>query len=236
MKFGRLLRKKSEFENKIKEVVGYIPYDLFLFELAVTHRSILGNDELNKGDNERLEFLGDAILSAVVSEYLYLNFSQMDEGDLSQLRSKVVSRQNLNLVAEKLGLSEIIRAKVNQRAMKNSVAGNTLEALIGAVFMDGGQKRAKKFVRRLITDFMNIEELQKTESNFKSKVIEYGQQHKKKIQFNCEESGGKSKTFKVFLSVDGEVVHEASSSSKKKAEQIVSQKFILGLNLGNGKA
>lgn len=231
----KFLRQKDEFDKKIKSIVGHYPNDAFFYSLAFTHKSKVSAHELdNNESNERLEFLGDAILSAIISEYLYLNHKEMDEGDLSKQRSKIVSRKSLNSLGAAMNLQDLLVANVNNTALNNSVLGNTLEALIGACYLDHGYEKCKQFVIKGIIDkHLDMEEVIRTEANHKSRILEWGQKNKKKITFKItsELGTGTNKKFSVALLVDNEIKEEATESSKKKAEQKASQLFNTKINL-----
>jgi len=220
-------RPKDDFDKKIKSIVGYYPNDAFFYELAFTHKSRVNSSKRGtKESNERLEYLGDAILSAVISDYLYTNYREMNEGELSKLRSKVVSRRSLNDLGAALDLQKLLIANVNSTALTNSVLGNTLEALIGACYLDQGFRRCKNFILNgLVGKHLNMDEVIKMEVNYKSRILEWGQREKKTIDFKtiAETGSGINKKFTVALFVDGELKTESAASSKKRAEQQASE-------------
>ncbi|MFT6715692.1 MAG: ribonuclease-3 [Saprospiraceae bacterium] len=227
-------RSKNDFDKKIKSIVGYYPHDAFFYELAFTHKSRV-NSRIsdNKESNERLEYLGDAMLSAAVSDYLYKNYKEMDEGELSKLRSKIVSRKSLNGLGANMKLQHLLVANVNATAMKNSVLGNTLEALIGACYLDHGFIRCKKFILDgIIRKHLNMDEVIRMEVNYKSRILEWGQKNKKTISFEttAEIGVGTKKKFSIALLVDGEIKTEGTDSSKKGAEQKASKIFSTHIN------
>jgi ribonuclease-3 len=227
-------RPKDDFDKKVKSIVGVYPFNAFFYELAFTHKSKVNSGKTNfKESNERLEFLGDAILSAVVSEYLYENYQEMKEGDLSKLRSKIVSRSSLNRLGEAMKLQQLIVANVNETAMKNSVLGNTLEALIGACYLDQGFDCCKIFILQgIVAKHLNMDNIIRQEVNYKSLILEWGQREKKNIIFKTtsEIGTGPKKKFSVALLVDGQIKSEATNSSKKRAEQEASKDFSSQLN------
>jgi ribonuclease-3 len=220
-------RPKDDFDKKIKSIVGYYPNNAFFYELAFTHKSRVNSQKKdNKESNERLEYLGDAILSAVISEYLYINYREMNEGELSKLRSKIVSRKSLNDLGAALELQKLLVANVNTTALNNSVLGNTLEALIGACYLDQGFLRCKNFIiRGLVGKHLNMTKVINMEVNYKSRILEWGQKEKKIIDFKtiAETGSGISKKFTVALLVDGELKAKSVASSKKRAEQQASK-------------
>lgn len=231
--FTNLFRTYSEQEKKLiaamKPMVGTKPLNINLYVLAISHSSIAKKNAGGlKDSNERLEFLGDAILGSVVAEHLFKIFPFKDEGFLTETRSKIVNRESLNLLAKKIGVQTIISFEnnPNSRAHK-SILGNTLEALVGAVYLDRGYKYCKKFIiRKLLIPHFDLEELAGTDSNFKSKIIEWAQKEGKDLSFEIENvvTKGNYKEFTAHVVVDGEVVGEGHGSSKKRAEQAAALK------------
>ncbi|HLO60551.1 MAG TPA: ribonuclease III [Bacteroidales bacterium] len=218
-----LFPPEKSFVRQLKRILGFRPRNLKLYQLAFVHKSashIVFNDA--KLNNERLEFLGDAILDALVGEYLFRRFPDKEEGFLTQTRSKLVNRDNLNHLAIKLGISEMIISKLSRDNHK-SVYGDTLEALIGALYLDKGYVKTKEIVlERIIQSDININRLLSTETDFKSRVIEWGQKNKKAISFTSfeeTEEQSNSPLFITHLFVVDDVVGRGSGSSKKEAEQ-----------------
>ena len=196
--------------------------------MALRHKSVAS--EINKGikdSNERLEFLGDSIINAVITEYLFKKFPFKEEGFLTQFRSKIVSRENLNKLSEKLGIVKFLNFhKESTNSYHNSLGGNAFEALIGAVFLDKGYLGTKKIiVNRILKYHIDLEELETKEVNFKSRLIEWVQKEKKNIDFILNEEKGNSnkKNFYINVVIDGEIKGKGASYSKKKAEQIASE-------------
>jgi len=180
-----------------------------------------------RNSNERLEYLGDSVLNTVIAELLFNRFPYKNEGFLTEMRSKIVSRESLNELAIKIGLNNIV--EFDKRAIgfntKNSIFGNALEAFIGAVFLDRGFYTAKKFIRQKLITHIDIDKLQNTETNFKGRLIEWAQKNNKVIEFESEENTNqRQKIFKIRILIDRVVMSEAEHISKKKAEQIASQK------------
>jgi ribonuclease III len=222
-------RPKGDFDNKIKSIVGFYPNNAFFYELAFTHKSRVNSQKNgSKESNERLEFLGDAILSAVISDYLYEKYKEMDEGELSKLRSKIVSRKSLNSLGAAMKLQNLLVANVNATAMQNSVLGNTLEALIGACYLDLGFELCEKFILEgIVNKHLDLNKVIQMEVNYKSRILEWGQKQKVTITFKTisELGTGTKKKFSIALLVNGEIKAEATDSSKKKAEQKASEIF-----------
>lgn len=209
------------FLKLIKRIIGFVPVNCSQYQLALVHKSV--SFSLFKDvtiNNERLEYLGDAILGSVVAEYLYNKYPDKDEGFLTQLRSKIVNRENLNHISIKLGIPNIIKSKLSCDNHK-SIYGDALEALVGALFLDKGYRKTRKIVlERIIYNHININKLQETENDFKSRIIEWGQKNKKEISFaNFEELNDNTTLFVSHLIVVDEVYGRGLGSSKKEAEQ-----------------
>jgi ribonuclease-3 len=187
-----------------------------------------------RDSNERLEYLGDSVLNTVIAEMLFARFPYKDEGFMTEMRSKIVSRESLNDLAQKIGLNEIVvfdRRAVGQN-LKGSIFGNALEAFIGAVFLDRGFYGARSFIKHKLLTHIDVDKLEFTEKNFKGKLIEWTQKNNRTIDFESdEEISRKQKIYKVRVKVDGEEYGAAEHLSKKKAEQLASEKACEKLNL-----
>jgi ribonuclease-3 len=214
---------KSNIYNQFRRITGFLPGNLDLYELSITHKSACIN--LPDGtfiNNERLEYLGDAILDAIIADYLYLQFPERGEGFMTQLRSKIVKRKELNRLSYHLGLSPLIITNSRQHQEKVNILGNALEALIGAIYLDKGYYRTKKFVITKILDkYLDLERLARKESDFKSRIIEWAQKNKKEISFvNQESTNGNNDTYFISRVVmNDEELGSGTGHSKKDAEQ-----------------
>lgn len=206
--------------------------------MAFRHRSVaveLKNG--TKNSNERLEFLGDAILGSVVAELLFKMYPYKDEGFLTEMRSKIVSRSNLNQLAKRLGLDELIEFDTRILSYSNkqgSLLGDTFEAMIGAVYMDKDYDFTRNFLlTRIIKPHVDIHTLELTETNFKSKLIEWCQRHSKDISFEIipNAEGENSKLFTVQVTVDGEMCGLGRDYNKKNAEKLAAEKSCEFLNI-----
>jgi len=220
----RLFVKKSKLYYFVRQITGFSPKNIELYELAFVHRSV--SVYHGKGfsvNNERLEFLGDSILDAIIADYLFEKFPNENEGFLTNLRSRFVNRQSLNELAVTIGLDKHIKAHVDKTGLSPSVIGNALEAFIGAVFIDLGFNCTRKFiVNRLIKPYIDLEKLCETDTNFKGRVISWAQKHKYEIEFNCTEETLSTKSgrfFVVKLIVNGKEIGFGQAESKKEAEQ-----------------
>lgn len=234
---NNILRKNSyffhpekKFKKQLKQVLGYRPKNYRLYQLALIHKSASKRFSKKRNiHNERLEFLGDAVLDSIVAEHLYKNFPFKDEGFLTQLRSKIVNRETLRRIAEKMGIGDLIIADISKDNHKG-LYGDTLEAIIGAIFLDKGYSKVRKFILKRILDFhINLSKLSKTEMDFKSRIIEWGQKNKKDVNFTCQEQLNGNENSPVFIShllVFDDIVGMGIGKSKKEAEQNAARQAI----------
>ncbi|MCX6280599.1 MAG: ribonuclease III [Bacteroidetes bacterium] len=234
MKFGTL--KSVRFVNHsdkhlrhaIKNIFGFRPGNIFLYRLAFTHKSASQETIKNlRVNNERLEFLGDAILDAVAADFLFRTFPAKDEGFLTEMRSKLVSRAQLNRLSQKMGIDNLILLENSSSGVFRSFKGDAFEALIGAIYLDKGFIFTRKIIlKRIIGHYIDMDELVNQEVNFKSKVIEWAQKEKKLAGYNVvEEIGsGYKKQYVVELVVDGQALARGQDYSIKGAEQDASGK------------
>lgn len=205
-------------------MVGSKPFNLSLYKLAIKHVSV-AEETINgfKISNERLEYLGDAVLGAVVAEFLFLKFPYRDEGFLTETRSRMVNREALNQIAIKIGLAKVVNNEYKGKNLSShkSIYGDTLEAIVGAVYLDRGYKFCKKFILKCIIIHFDVDDIISTTSNFKSKIIEWSQKENKEVDFKTISVTGNQrfKEFQVQLIVGGEPISEGKGPTKKKAEQ-----------------
>jgi ribonuclease III len=227
---------EKKFHESLKNILGFYPVNIALYKLAFRHSSAA--QEIKKGvkdSNERLEFLGDSIIGSVVAEYLFKKFPYKDEGFLTKMRSKMVSRAKHNQVAIKLGLNNFIESSNDRyRSQPSSINGDAYEALIGAIYLDKGYKYAQEFiVNRIINVHIDMEEIETKEIDFKSKFIEWVQKEKKEYRFEVLQEAGTAtdKQFVIQLFVENEVVGTAQHISKKRAEQMTAEQACATLNI-----
>ncbi|MGZ3752491.1 MAG: ribonuclease III [Mucilaginibacter sp.] len=224
------LSPNRKYVKSLKNLLGFVPGNLSLYRLAFRHKSVAQNVKKGvKNSNERLEFLGDAVLGSVVAEVLFKLYPYEDEGFLTELRSKIVNRVNLNQLARKLGFEQLIQYdnRMVNSARQGSLLGDAFEALIGAIYLDKGYDFTRNFlVNHIIKSHIDIHRLEQTETNFKSKLIEWCQRHGKDITFELIENGdGESnKLFTVQASIDGEVMGQGKEFNKKNAEKLAAEK------------
>ena len=231
------LSPHKKYVRILKNLLGFVPGNLSLYRMAFRHKSVATNVKKGvKNSNERLEFLGDAVLGSVVAEVLFKLYPYEDEGFLTELRSKIVSRVNLNQLARKLGFDQLIEYdnRVMGQARQGSLYGDALEALVGAVYLDRGYEFTKSFlINNIIKSHIDIHTLEQTETNFKSKLIEWCQRHGKDISFDLVENaeGESTKLFTVTASVDGEVMGLGKEFNKKTAEKLAAEKACEALTI-----
>jgi ribonuclease-3 len=224
--FNNVFKRKTEFALKLERILGFPPKQTQVYRQAFTHKSVIKDSNKKAFEsNERLEFLGDAILDSIISNYLFKKFPFKDEGYLTQLRSRLVSRDTLNSLGAKIGLNELIEAKIDNES--KTIYGDALEALIGAVFLDKDYVFAEQFVvQKLIQTHINLNEVISTESDFKSRVLEWAQKNKIPLKFNITEQENESnKLFTAELLVNNTSKGIGTAYSKKKAEQLASEEF-----------
>lgn len=205
-------------------MLGVKPRKTILYKQALSHRSVKEHAAEN---NERLEYLGDAILGAVVADYLFKKYPYKDEGFLTEMRSKMVNRQQLNDIALKLGLQKLTFFNKDDSGLRNSqIFGNTLEALIGAVYIDKGYLKTKDWVLQyIIVPHLSVDELEQVEINMKNKLIGWANKNNKTIQFETvnETIDRKRRIFTIAVLVDGKTIAEAKGFSKKDASQLAAK-------------
>lgn len=209
--------------SAIKNIAGISPSNLALYRLATVHSSIAKETGTGfKESNERLEYLGDAILGAAVADYLFKKFPYKSEGFLTEIRSRIVNRESLNLLARKIGIGNIVQYDQKNAHLQQVILGNTLEAIVGAIYLDKGYLRTKKFViDKLIGPNYDLEELVNSNSNFKSKIIEWAQREGKEVRFEIlnVKKAKNHKEFTAQVIVNTEPLGTGYGNSKKKAEQ-----------------
>jgi ribonuclease III len=213
---------KKSLRKTLRNLLGLNPKNLALYQLSLTHRS--ASIKLPNGvrmSNERLEFLGDAVLGAAVGALLFKKFPYEDEGFLTQARSKIVSRKNLNQLSRKLGLPDLLIKNTSTKQI-SSIPGDALEAIIGAMFLDQGFPRTERFINQhLIGTHLNLEELLESDDNYKSRLIEYCQKEKIDFKFEMEKEDDENvrSRFTVSVVIGSKSVGRGKGQSKKSAEQ-----------------
>nr|NQU92137.1 ribonuclease III [Bacteroidota bacterium] len=224
----------KKFVLAIKNIFGFCPRNVSLYKLAFLHRSVAWEQNGHKVSNERLEYLGDAVLSSIVADYLFKKFPFKEEGFLTEMRSKLVSREQLNKLSRKLGLDNFIKSNQDSKSFYRSMQGDAFEAFIGAVYLDRGYNFTRRLViNRIINVHFDIDELVKMEINFKSKLIEWTQKERKDIEFNViDEVGvGCTKQYVVEIRINSTSLATGQDFSIKGAEKIAAEKAYTGLNV-----
>jgi ribonuclease-3 len=216
------------FFNSIQEILGFAPKEIEHYKKAFTHRSSNRLDEKGNAINyERLEFLGDAMLSSVIAAYLFSKAPAGDEGYLTKMRSKIVSREHLNELGKDLNLVRFIESKVPLQNFGENIHGNIFESLVGAIYLDRGYLYCEKFIKkRVIVPYVDIAKLEGKVISYKSLLIEWCQKEKKQFHYDIFEDNGidGQRLFGVKLSIDDKVISKARATSKKKAEEKASQR------------
>jgi ribonuclease-3 len=216
------------FFNSLQKILGFQPVNLENYKKAFTHRSSNRLDEKGNPMNyERLEFLGDAMLSSVIAAYLFTKVPAGDEGYLTKMRSKIVSRDHLNELGKDLNLIHYIESKVPLQHFGENIHGNIFESLVGAIYLDRGYIYCEKFIQsRVITPYVDIARLEGKVISYKSLVIEWCQKEKKIFNYDIFEDNAidGQRLFGVKLSIDDKVIAKARATSKKKAEEKASQR------------
>jgi len=214
----------NSFKKQLRNVLGFTPGKAVLYKTALTHRSVKdGADE----NNERLEYLGDAILSAIIADFLFKKYPYKEEGFLTEMRSKMVNRNQLNEIAIKMGLKKISNFNKFDSSLKMSqIFGNTLEAIVGAIYLDKGFEKTRQWVmERVIQLYLFMDDLENLEINHKNKLYGWANKNGKNLEFETldERIEGGRRLFTVGAVVDGELLSQGKAYNKKDASQIAAQ-------------
>lgn len=230
-----ILSEDKELYSSIKNIFGFYPGNIFLYKLAFRHKSLakeLSNG--NKISNERLEYLGDAILSAVVADYLFKMFPVKGEGFLTEMRSRIVSRASLNKLSQKLGLDKLVQVSSEGNNIYKSMSGDAFEALMGAIYLDKGYQFVRRvIIEKVIQQHFDLEELENTDTNYKSRLIEWAQREKHSIEFVLisEVGHGYTKQYVVETQIDKQSYGKGRDYSIKGAEQNAAMKTLIELDI-----
>jgi ribonuclease-3 len=220
-----LFSPDNQLSAQLEHLLGFTPKHLPYFQLALMHRSRV--DELSR-NNERLEFLGDAMLGAIVGEYLFKKYPTQPEGYLTELRSRIVRRETLNNVAMRMGLNKLVQYNQQDKGLDRShIFGNAFEALIGAIYLDQGYARTRTFiVRQFLHAYIDIDMMASTDTNYKNQLLNWAQRNHRAIAFeNVEEKReGSRKAFTIGIVLDGELVCTGTGFNKKLAGQVAAKK------------
>jgi ribonuclease-3 len=223
-----LFSKEKLLYTAIRNLFGYYPGNIRLYKVALSHKSApqtwTRGEQVN---NERLEYLGDAVLSSIVADYLYKKFPYQNEGFLTEMRSRIVSRNRLHRLALKMGIDKLIFQGNGSYTTSKSIFGDTFEALIGAIYIDKGYDFTRNIIlRRIIDVHLDMDEIERTDTNFKSRVLEFAQREKHQIEFKVinEIGDGHRKQYLIELFLDNEPISRGQDYSIKSAEQIAAEK------------
>jgi ribonuclease-3 len=237
--YNYYLHKDKELARRLTSLLGFTPVHLSLFKLAFFHKSTFTSRDYAISNNERLEFLGDAVLSTIVGEYLFQKYPNRDEGFLTKMRSKIVKRNSLDEIADKMGL-DLFLSHYNQTRLSKSMLGNALEAFVGALYIEVGYERTKRYViKRILRRYLDIHNLEVYDDNYKSQLLEWCQKNGRQIDYKvlAKYKSDKRDKFKVAVFVDGKKLGTADDFNKKSAEQMASERAMLALGImSNGSS
>ena len=222
-------KENPEFYRFFKNVLGFSPRNVALYHIALTHSSSSTVDHGHRINNERLEYLGDAVLGAIVAEFLYRKYPMKGEGFLTEMRSKIVSRKSLGSLAHKMGLTDLVEHQKGQEGAFKSMGGDAFEALIGAIYLEKGFRFTRRFIiDKLLCTYLDIDQLAQTDWNFKGKLIDWGQKNRKKVTFeivrtlNRDREGRRE--YECRVNIDGKPQQSAIGFTIKSAEQLAAEK------------
>lgn len=231
--FNSHSKEDGDFFLEMKKILGFKPKKLEVYQKAFLHRSVNKKDAKGAPMNyERLEFLGDSMLGTIISKYLYKEVPEGDEGYLTKMRSKIVSREHLNELGKDLNLIKFVESRIPKSHFGDNIHGNVFEALVGAIYLDRGYEYCEKFINsRVIEPYVDIEQLEGKVISYKSLVIEWCQKQKKAFHYDVYEDTGNDiiKHFAVKLAIGGKIVSKARATSKKKAEERASKRAYFAL-------
>ena len=226
-------RNKALFVQ-LEHVLGFQPKQLRFYEIALTHRS--SSDEISR-NNERLEFLGDAMLGAIVGEFLFRKYPNQDEGFLTEIRSRIVRRESLNAIATRMGIEKIVQYNKYDRGLTRShIFGNALEALIGAIYLDRGYNLTRHFVlNELIKNYIDLDTIEKTDTNYKNQLLTWAQKNMVSIEFEAlnEQQEGIKRMFTIGIKMDDTIIATGTGYNKKDAGQVAAQNAMQHLGISN---
>lgn len=236
--FNLTLSPDKALVKELRKILGFTPKYVRFYKRAFTHKSLTSKDEGKKvrypSNNERLEFLGDAILDSVTAEYLFRKYPTQDEGFLTQMRSKMVNRKALNKIAEQMELDIFLR-QLGATRISQTMMGNTFEAFVGAVYLDVGYRQTKSFIiNKMLRQYLDVHELENINTNYKSQLLEYSQKNQKTISYDVLDhyrTKNNRERFKIAVLLDGKALATAEDYSKKSAEQKASEKALIQMGV-----
>ncbi len=235
--YNYYISSEKDLAKKLKSVLGFVPDNMRLFKLAFFHKSMNNADsnpnQIKSYNNERLEYLGDAVLSTIVAEYLYKKYPGKDEGFLTKMRSKIVKRKTLNKIAERMGI-DMILTKYSQGKMSYSMLGNAFEAMVGALYIEYGYDKTSNYIiSKILMRYLDIHDLETNDDNYKSQLLEWGQKDGRLVAYKLISKFklDKRDRFRIGVYVDGKEVSVAEDFNKKSAEQMASAHALKSLKI-----
>jgi len=223
---------KKTFLRHLIRVLGFLPGNIRLYELAFIHKSASLSDEKGVPLNyERLEYLGDAILGAVTAEFLYRRYPEQKEGFLTKMRSKIVNGDHLSLLAQQMELDKLMENRLQNEQANRHILGDAFEAFIGAIYLDKGYSRTRKFIlKKVILHHVDLDDLEKVETNYKSQLIEWAQKNRKEVTFYTDVEPYDPTRFISFVSIGDTLFGSGTGGSKKEAEQSAAWETLQEIN------
>ncbi len=222
-----------QFARRLRSLLGFTPANLSIFKLAFSHKSTISEKAYASQNNERLEYLGDAVLGTIVAEYLFKKYPSGNEGFLTKMRSKIVKRKSLNKIGDKMGL-DVLLSEYNNTRLSRSMLGNAVEALVGAIYLEKGYWGTKQFVvRKMLRNYVNVHALESFDDNYKSQLLEWCQKNGQSVSYKllARYKFEKRDRFKVAVMVNGKKMATADDFNKKSAEQTASEKAMVALGI-----
>lgn len=219
--------------RKIRPMVGFIPSNITTFKIAFSHKSNNSDKGYALQNNERLEYLGDAVLGTIVAEYLFKKYPDANEGFLTKMRSKIVKRKSLNQIGDKMEL-DILLSELNNTRLSRSMLGNAVEALVGAVYLELGYRGTKHYViRKILRNYVDVEHLEGVDDNYKSRLLEWCQKNGQTVNYKllARYKYEKRDRFKVAVLIDNKKIASADDFNKKSAEQSASARAMKSLGI-----
>ena len=237
--YNGYISPEKHIARRLRQIIGFTPVNLRIFKQAFFHKSTQSEKDYAMQNNERLEYLGDAILGTIVAEYLFQKYPNADEGFLTKMRSKIVKRKSLNIIGDNMGVDMLLN-EFNNTRISRSMLGNAVEALVGAVYLERGYEGTKRFIiRRMLRKFVDVHELESYDDNYKSQLLEHCQKNGQNVSYRLltRYKMDKRDRFKVAVMIDGQKIAVADDFNKKSAEQQASEIALRNLNIpvhGNG--
>jgi ribonuclease III len=231
--YNHFLSSDKQFARSVGEIVGFTPSNLQIFKQAFSHKSAVDPKLHTVTSNERLEYLGDSLLSTIVAEYLFQKYPNSNEGFLTKMRSKIVKRKTLNRIADDMGIDVVLQEN-NDTRLSDSMKGNCLEALVGAIYLEKGFDKTKEIViRKILRQHLNIQDLEDNDDNYKSQLLEYCQKNGNEIDYRVIERFKMENRdrFKIAVYVNGKEIASGEDFNKKSAEQNASFKALKSLGI-----